>query len=46
MRNGKRDETGFKKKASIQAMYEIKKAAYFSDVIIIEKIKNKFYSLT
>lgn len=45
IRSGKRAELGLKKKAQTQAINNVKIAAYFSDVIISEKIKNKLQSL-
>jgi len=45
VRNGKRAEIGFKKKAWTQAMHEVKSAAHSSDMITTKKIKNKLHSL-
>lgn len=41
VRNGKRAETGIKKEAWTQAMYEVKRAAHSSDVITTEKIQKQ-----
>lgn len=41
MKSGKRVKLEFKKKAWIQAINDIKIAADFLDIIILEKIKNK-----
>lgn len=41
VRSGKRVELRFKKKAWTQGINDIKTAVYFSDIIILEKIKNK-----
>lgn len=45
MKNSKKAETGFKRVAWTQAIHVVKKAAYFLDVITMDKIKNKLYSL-
>ncbi len=45
VRNGKRAELGFKKKAWTNAMDDVKRAAHSSNVITPEKIKNKLQSL-
>lgn len=40
MKSGKKTELKYKKKAWIQAINNIKTAIHFSNIIILEKIKN------